>query len=376
MKILPFEMERLQSTYEHQVEINLSESGVQPLRLRELVDDADLETLVNQELAYTQSNGTAELRAAIASMYPGATADHVEVTSGGSEANFVTCWHLVEPGDAVVVMHPNYMQTALLARAFGATVDVWPLREALTGPSPRWRADLDELGRLVTPRTKLIVICNPNNPTGSRLDDSDLDEICRIASRSGAWVLADEIYRGAELNGRETPTLWGRYARAIVTSGLSKAYGLPGLRIGWIVAPPDLLAMLWAYHDYTTIAPSALSDLLARVALTSGRRRLLLERGRSILRSNYPIVREWVASHDGALTHVAPEAGAITFVRYRHAIGSRDLVTRLRETSSVLLVPGEHFGMDGYVRIGYGGAAEALREGLGRLDRLLATIPR
>ncbi len=375
MKILPFEMERLQSTYEHQVEINLSESGVQPLRLRELVDDADLETLVNQELAYTQSNGTAELRAAIASMYPGATADHVEVTSGGSEANFVTCWHLVEPGDAVVVMHPNYMQTALLARAFGAAVDAWPFREALTGPSPRWRGDIDELGRLVTPRTKLIVICNPNNPTGSRLQDGELDEICRIANRSGAWVLADEIYRGAELDGRETPTLWGRYARVIVTSGLSKAYGLPGLRIGWIVAPPHLLTMLWSYHDYTTIAPSALGDLLARIALAPGRRRLLLERGRSILRSNYPIVREWVASHDGALTQVEPEAGAITFVRYRHAIASRDLVTRVRETSSVLLVPGEHFGMDGYVRIGYGGAAEALREGLGRLGRLLATIP-
>ena len=165
-------------------------------------------------------------------MYPGATADHIQVTNGGSEANYLATWKLVEPGDEVVMMVPNYMQTWGLARAFGATVSEWPL----VNDGSRWRVDTDALERLVSPRTRLIVICNPNNPTGARFDDADLDRIAAIASRHGTWILSDEIYRGAERDGRETPTMWGRYERVIVTSGLSKAYGLPGLRIGWVVA--------------------------------------------------------------------------------------------------------------------------------------------
>ena len=131
----------------------------------------------------------------------------------------------------------------------------------------RWRIDTDALERLVSPRTKLIIICNPNNPTGARFEADDLDRIAAIAERHGSWILSDEIYRGAELDGRETPSIWGRYDRAIVTSGLSKAYGLPGLRIGWVGGAAALVASLWSYHDYTTISPGALSDALARRAL-------------------------------------------------------------------------------------------------------------
>src|SRR5262249_45695475 len=149
-----------------------------------------------------------------------------------------TTWNLAEPGDEIVMMVPNYMQTWGLVRGFGGTIKEWPL----VRPGTRWSVDLDALERLVTHRTKLIVICNPNNPTGARFGEADLDRIAAIADRHGSWVLADEIYRGAELDGRETPSIWGRTAKAIVTSGLSKAYGLPGLRIGWIVAPPSLVA--------------------------------------------------------------------------------------------------------------------------------------
>src|SRR5437867_3041718 len=269
MKLEQFAMERMQSTYENQVEFNLSESGVHPLRLGELVDDAaSREALLNEGLRYTQSNGTWPLRASIAAIYPGATTDHVQVTNGGSEANYITTWNLVEPGDDVVLMVPNYMQTWGLARAFGAAIREWPLVESPGG----WRVDVAALDRLVSPRTKLIIICNPNNPTGARFDAADLDAIASIAGRSGAWVLSDEIYRGAELDGRETPSMWGRHDRVIVTSGLSKAYALPGLRVGWVVAPPALIARLWSYHDYTTISPGALSDALARRALEPARR--------------------------------------------------------------------------------------------------------
>jgi aspartate/methionine/tyrosine aminotransferase len=373
MKLEQFDMERMQSTYENLVEFNLSESGVRPLTPRELIEDpAGLDGLLDQPLVYTQSNGTIELRRLIAGMYPGAGIDHIEVTNGGSEANFITTFNLVEPGDDVVMLVPNYMQTWGLARGFGGTIREWKLVE--DAAAGRWRADLNELEQLVTARTKLIVICNPNNPTGARLTSSELDAIARIADRHGAWILSDEVYRGAEIDGVETASMWGRSARAIVTSGLSKAYGLPGLRIGWIVAPPSLIASLWSYHDYTTIAPGALSDRLARVAMQPERRARLFERTRNILQKNLGLMEGWLKDA-GGFHWIRPEAGAIVYVRYDHPINSTMLVNRLREEKSVLIVPGDHFGMDGYLRLGFGEPPEYNRAGLDRLKELLASLP-
>jgi len=371
MQLEPFAMERMQSTYENLVGFNLSESGVHPLRLGELVDDvASRDALLAEALRYTQSNGTAPLRESIAALYPGATRDHVQVTNGGSEANYITTWKLVEPGDEVVMMVPNYMQTWGLARAFGATVREWPLVNGGTC----WSVDAEALERVMSARTKLVVICNPNNPTGARIGADDLDRIGAAAARHGSWILSDEIYRGAERDGRETPTIWGRYDRVLVTSGLSKAYGLPGLRIGWIVGPPEVIASLWSYHDYTTIAPGALSDALARRALEPARRARILARTRGILNENFPVIAQWLDGHGGLFTYAPPDAGAIVYTRYHHAINSTELVTRLREEKSVLIVPGDHFGMDGYLRVGFGDEPGYLREGLNRLHEMLVDV--
>ncbi|HEX2453091.1 MAG TPA: aminotransferase class I/II-fold pyridoxal phosphate-dependent enzyme [Vicinamibacterales bacterium] len=374
MRFEAFAMERLQSTWENRVAWNLAESGVHPLRVEELArTDDERHAVLAQELGYPQTNGTVELRSLITDLYPGATVDHVQVTNGGSEANCLALWHLLDRDDEAVLMVPNYMQAQGLARGLGALVKPWPLACDSTG-SPRWRVDLDALARLVTPKTRLILICNPNNPTGSRLSVADLDGICRIAGRSGAWVIADEIYRGAELDGRDTPSVWGRYERAIVTSGLSKAYGLPGLRIGWVVAPPSLIEELWGLHDYTTIAPGAVNDRLARIALAPARRDLLLGRTRGIVRTNYPLVQKWIEARGPALSHVAPEAGAIVFVRYQHAVNSTTLVERLRDEQSVLVVPGDHFEMDGYLRIGFGSDPSHLSAGLQKIGTVLDTM--
>jgi aspartate/methionine/tyrosine aminotransferase len=351
MRFEAFALERFQSTWENRVAWNLAESGVHPLRLEELAETvADRDALFAQQLGYTQTNGTAELRALIAALYPGAAAEHVEVTNGGSEANCVVLWGLLEPGDEMVMMAPNYMQVRGIARALGAVVRPWPLVETAS----RWEPDLDALDDIVSPATKIIAICNPNNPTGARLTSSELDRICAAATRVGAWVLSDEIYRGAELDGIETASVWSRCDRCIVTSGLSKAYGLPGLRIGWIVGPPALVDELWGVHDYTTIAPGALNDRLARVALEPGRRAKILARTRGIVGANYPLLRRWLEARSTRLSHVPPGAGAITFVRYNYDINSTELVERIRDEKSVLLVPGDHFDMDRYLRIGFG----------------------
>ena len=371
MKLETFALERLQSIWEHRVAWNVAESGVQPLRVEELADTTEArEALLRQDLAYTQTNGTLELRTLIAALYPGATAAHVQVTTGGSEANCISLWHLVERGDEIVMMAPNYMQAPGIARALGATVHRWPLVDEGT----RWRLDTDALARLVNPRTRLIFICNPNNPTGACFSEDDLAAVCRHAASVNAWIVSDEIYRGAELEGAETPTMWGRYERVLVTSGLSKAYGLPGLRIGWIVGPPPVIDELWGVHDYTTIAPGAISDRLARVALAPQRRERLLARTRGIVRTNYPVVKRWIERRSPLLAHAAPQAGAIVFVRYHHPLGSTALIERLRDEQSVLVVPGDHFEMDGYLRIGFGSDPELLVGSLNRIGELLDSI--
>jgi len=374
MRIPQFAMERMQSTWEHQVDYNLSESGVHPMRVEELIEDPiERAGVLGQELVYPQSNGTQELRERVATMYPGATADHIEVTNGGSEANFVTMWHLVEQGDEVVSMVPNYGQTLGLAEGFGGVLKPWPLR--LSADGRRWHVDLDDLRTLVTNKTRVIILCNPNNPTGARIPAADLDGICQIAGRVGAWVLSDEIYRGAELDGVEAPSVWGRYERVIVTSGLSKAYGLPGLRIGWIASTPELVATTWSYHDYTTIGPGTLSDRFARIALQPAMRAKILARTRRILHANLPVITDWLDAHKDRFSYALPEAGAIVYVRYHDAINSTELVDRLRIEKSVLIVPGDHFGMDGYLRIGFGSETRYLRDGLDRLADLLRSLP-
>ncbi len=379
MHVEPFALERFQSEWEHRVRFNLSESGVRPLSVRELLGDGPaVDALLDAPLIYTQTNGTMGLRERIAALYPGATAGHVQVTSGGSEANFVTAWRLVQPGDEVVVLVPTYLQVAGLVGAFGGIVREWPM--ILDRAAGRWRPDLEALDRLVTAKTRAIVLCTPNNPTGARLTPAELDAVAAAAAGPGAWVVSDEIYRGAERDGVESPSMWGRGDRVIVTSGLSKAYGLPGLRVGWAVGPPDLVASLWAYHDYTSIAPGALSDQLATAALAPDRRAQLLARTQGILRENLPRVEAWLGQCGHAFDWIAPEAGAFIFARYVHPVNSTALVTRLRDEESVLIVPGDHFGMDGYLRLGAGEHADYVLAGLERLkaflDRLATTPAR
>src|SRR6266404_8190811 len=204
MRIRPFELERWQSVWEHQVELNISESGVIPMAAVELAEDPrELDKILALPLGYPQTNGSLDLRERIAALYPTATPDNVLVTCGGAEANFLCVWSHVEPGDEVVVMQPNYGQVAGLAESFGAVVKPWWLREDL-----RWQADAAELRHLVTPKTKLIAVCNPNNPTGAVMSPDVMQAVVDAAVSAGAWIWADEIYSGAEMDGEPTPTFW------------------------------------------------------------------------------------------------------------------------------------------------------------------------
>src|SRR5919201_1337435 len=235
----------------------------------------------------------------------------------------------------------------------------------------RWALDLDELERAITPDTTVVWVTNPNNPTGAVLTDVEMDAVVEVARRSGAWLVADEIYRGAELSGSTTPTFWGRYDRVIIASGLSKAFGLPGLRIGWAVAPPRVIERMWIHHDYTTLTPGMLSERLANIAMEPDRREAIFGRTRGILRRNLPRVEEWIRQHQDILTYVPPEAGAIAYVKYELPVPSGALIDSIREEHSVLIVPGDQFGMGKYFRIGSGSDPDYTLKGLARVSEAL-----
>lgn len=361
MPFVTFDLERWQGTWENQVRYNLSESGVHPLSIAELLDlsGGSVDAFTALRMVYSQSDGTEELRAAIAALYPGATPNHVTVTVGSSEANFIACWTLIERGDRVVVVTPTYMQTHGLARNFGAEVVELPLR-----PERRWQPDPAEIARAITPGTKLVVVTNPNNPTGQILADDASAVLLDRVRATGAWLLADEVYRGAERQGAITPSFWGGAERVLAVNGLSKAYGLPGLRIGWIVSSPEFKQSVVRRHDYTVIGPSPASDYLARRAL--GARERIQARTRRILNTNWPTLERWLTGFDGLFDWIEPAAGAICMVRYRTELGALDLVEQIRARHGILLVPGDHFDLPRHLRLGYGNEpdefAPALRD--------------
>jgi aspartate/methionine/tyrosine aminotransferase len=363
MAIELFDMERMQSTWENLVDFDMSESGVRPLTLRELVEMGfDLDAFMDQPLGYSQSNGTIALRERLAAIYPGAGVDSIQVTNGTSEANYVIALSRLRPGDEVAMEVPNYMQMPGVARSLGATVRTFRLLQ-----DSGWEPDWDAFARAVTPRTRLLYLSNPNNPTGSILPPGAMERIVRRCEETGTYLIADEVYLGAEIDCERTPSFWGMSDRVIVTSGLSKAYGIPGVRVGWLVGPRDLVAETWTQHDYLTIGPNKLSDRLAQIAVEPQNRERCYARTRAILRHNLPIAREWIASFGGRLSWREPRAGAIALVRYESGVPSVEIAERVRTRQSTLIVPGSHVGLEGYLRIWLGGKEDFLREGLRRI---------
>jgi len=372
-KFIPFMLEREMSIWENKVEYNLSESGVHPMSTRELFDnDAELiEEFLSTGLNYPQTNGLVELREQIARLYPGATREEVVVTTGAAQANFTSLLTVMDPGEEIVVMLPNYMQIWGVAKNYGLQVKTFSLKEELD-----WGVDIDELNQMVSNKTRLIAICNPNNPTGHIMSMEEREAVIQAAGRVGAWILADEVYAGAEHNSDEsTPSLWGSYDRVLAIGSLSKAYALPGLRIGWVVASGDLAGEIWARQDYITISATMLGNKLATHALSPQVRTRLLSRTREYVRQGYDNFARWCGQHSDLLSLVPPQAAAIAFVRYNREVNSSELVKRLIEEQSTLVVPGDHFGLDHHLRISYGLSQDYVNEGLERIYQTLVSSP-
>lgn len=370
MPFSPFVLEYHQSIWEQRVDFNLTESGVHPMRLDELIGDDEhlLDDLLGSEINYPHVNGDPALRGNIARLYPDAGLDNVLVTVGAAEANYIISQTVLEPGDEIASMTPTYKQVWGLAQNAGLRVRPFELLSD-TG----WGLDIDGLDAAVTSATKVIAIVNPNNPTGHIFSEEEMDAVIVAADRVGAWILADEVYRGAErLQEDETPSFYGRYDKVLSLGSTSKAYGLPGLRVGWIVGPVDTIEDLWRRHEYTTITATMLSNKLAAFALSPEVRPRIINRTREYIRNGFPRLHAWMDSQDGLFTYTPPYASAVSFIRYHLEVNSTALMEELARDASVFVGAGDSFGMDHHLRIAFGQDKDVLEEAFARIERTLA----
>lgn len=367
MKIESFELERSQSLWENRVDYNLTESGVHPYNIKEIMNQDEIDELLSLRIGYGQTNGSIELRKTISNLYPSSNIDQILVTNGSAEANFISMWSLLKPEDELVLMLPNYMQIWGIANSFGVKVKPFYLKF-----EDNWEPDLSELQELISDKTKMIAVCNPNNPTGAILEERDMHEIVNLAKEVDAWVYSDEVYSGVRIDGGiEDPTFWGMYDKTIVCNGLAKSYALPGLRIGWLTGPEEFIEEVWGYHDYTSISTGIISQQIASLVLKPNLRKRILERNRNILKTNLSTLTKWLDQRSEIFEYVPPRAGGMVFIKYDLDINSTELARKLREEKSVLVVAGDCFGMDNYIRLGIGSEEEYFLKGLSLIDEKL-----
>jgi aspartate/methionine/tyrosine aminotransferase len=371
MNFQNFDLEYFQSQWERTVEINLADSSVKCANMSDLLAGEDSRPLLEMPLYYPEVNGTTLLRERIAALYPNASPANVLVTVGAAQANWMVCSTLLEQGDEVIVVSPGYRQVWGLAKNVGCCV-----KETHLLPGNNWRLDLDELESLAGPKTKLISIVNPNNPTGSILSHEEMRRIVGICQSTGAWLHADEVYRGTELNGEETSSFWGMYERVICVNSLSKAYGLAGLRIGWAVASSEMIEELWRRHEYAVIAAAGPSMKLAEIALLPAKRKMLLDRQRELSRQGHAVLEAWVQAQEGRFSVSKAVATSIAFVGYNFDMPSAELADQIRKKASVLVAPGGYLGTENHLRITVGYEPEKVRKALDRIGAIAEELAR
>ena len=369
MKIRDFGVEIWMNRYETTCEWNLAETCVESLTVEDLLDmagktDTILSELLPLKLTYGAIEGSERLRNLVAGLYERQAMENVVITHGAIGANALVHETLVEPGDRVISVLPTYQQHYSIPESFGADVQILKLTEK-TGFLP----DLDALKRLATPGTKMIAINNPNNPTGSLMDKAYLEAIVEIARACGAWVLCDEVYRGMDQDGDGmTTSIADLYEKGISTGSMSKTYSLAGLRLGWIVAPVELLRAVSIHRDYNTISVGMLDDHFASIALEN--RDKILARSHAISRTNLAILSEWVDG-EPLMSWIKPKSGTTALLKYELPMSSEAFCIGLLERTGVMLTPGSAMDMEGYLRIGYTNGEAILREGLKRISQFL-----
>ncbi|MBO9477273.1 aminotransferase [Shimia sp. R11_0] len=369
MDIRPFGVEMWMNEYETKCDLNLAETCVESITLGELfemagVQDSILDQLSGMKMTYGAIEGSDRLRDAIASLYTTQNRENVLTTHGTIGANSLVHQTLVARGDHVISVIPTYQQHYSIPESIGADIELLHLR-----PEQAFLPDLDKLRSMVRPDTKLIAINNPNNPTGALMDKALLEEIVAIARSVDAWLLCDEVYRGTDQDGDGmTAAVADLYEKGISTAGMSKAYSLAGLRVGWIAGPKDMLHDVMIHRDYNTISVGQIDELLAAMALEN--REKILARAQSITRKNLQIVEDWL-ENEPLISWVKPKSGTTALLKYNLPMTSRELCVTLLKEEGVMLTPGSAMDMEGWLRLGYTNPTADLVAGLAKFSAFL-----
>jgi len=371
MKIEPFLLERWMTRHETHVKYDIAESGILPLTVNNLLQfepearRADvLAALLDLPLGYSEARGTVELRGALAATYDAVSADQVLVTTGAIEANYLLFNVLLDAGDHVIAPYPAYQQLYSVPRAIGCDVSLWQV-----GPDTGYRYDVDALARLITPKTRLIVVNTPHNPTGAMLSPDDARRVYDLAADAGAWVIGDEAYRWLSVPGGDpfAPPVVGMGERGISVGTLSKPYGLPGLRIGWMAGPADVIERCWGMRDYMTLSPGKLNDALACLALRHHDR--IVARNTDIIVANLAAAAAWIDARRDVLSWTPPRGGLLALLKYNLPVDSLALADTLANDYSVMLAPGSAFGYEHHLRLGIGQRPDIFAAGLAEAGR-------
>lgn len=369
MDIKPFGVEMWMNEFENNCELNLAETCVESLTLGELFEIAKVQNSILSDLSamkmtYGAIEGSDRLRSAIASLYATQTPANVLTTHGTIGANSLVHQTLVGRGDHVISVIPTYQQHYSIPESLGADIELLHLKA-----ENAFLPDLDALRAMVRPDTRLIAINNPNNPTGALMDRDFLEQIVGIARSVGAWLLCDEVYRGTDQHGDGvTAAVADLYEKGISTAGMSKAFSLAGLRLGWIVGPVELLHQVMIHRDYNTISVGQVDELFAALALEN--RDKILARAHRITRQNLQIVSDWIEG-EPLISWVKPKSGTTALLKYDLPISSREFCVALLEEEGVMLTPGSAMDMEGWLRLGYTNPTDDLRAGLIKLSAFL-----
>ena len=360
MKIDTFKTEEWMNKYEKYARYDMTCTCVNSFSLEELFKftGTDLSGLLNTTLDYGDITGSGELKSLIAGLYLNKTPDNVTVIVGTIGANQLVYLSLLEKGDEVICVIPTYQQHYSIPKQIGADVKLLKLKEELD-----WHIDFEELKSLITEKTKMIILNNPNNPTGSVMSYDELRELVSIADSHGIYVLCDEVYRG--LNHYETDnkiSIADIYDKGISTSSLSKTYSLAGIRVGYVVANKEIVSEINHQRQYNTISVSRIDDYIGCIALRNKDK--IIKRNLKTITEGKKVLMAWVDSRED-FSVVEPKAGTTAFLKYDFGMNSEEFSERLFKDTGVLFLPGEAFEFDNHLRIGYCGNADNLKEGLG-----------
>ena len=368
MKIKPFKLERYYTLYEHSAKYSLCNSDCEAMTIADLLakEEGAKEAFDKMWLGYTETQGNPELRRDIARIYSKIGADNLIVCTGAQEPIYLFAHALLEAADEVIVQTPCYQSLQSVPESIGCKVSEWQVR--YTDGAPGF--DLAELKSLITNKTKAIFLNAPHNPTGFLFTHEQQAEIIGLARKHGIYILCDEVYRELEHDPTVAlPAFADIYEKGVSIGVMSKAYGLPGLRIGWLATQDrSVQEEVSILKEYTTICNSGPSEFLAGVALRN--RHGILKRNLEIIRTNLSLYDDFFARHAGLFSWYRPQAGPIGFVKMHFDTDDAAFCARVLNESKTLLLPGSIYDYGGYFRVGFG--RKAIPEALAQFDAFVA----